>query len=120
VLSTRARKRHERGLERAEEIVDRTSNKVIKSKKSAANIASRRKGWDEINAQVGTEAAGAGAVGTNKFAGLADGAEGDENVDELDDEMGEAEQAVAPAASTPEAAPVGAPPPPEDNDEEIL
>lgn len=117
VLSTRARKRHERGLERAEEIVDRTSNKVLKSKKSAANIAGRKKGWDDINAQ-----AGAGAAGVNKFAGLADGGDDDEEVEELDDEMWEAEQdtAVVAAAASTTAIPVDAPPPPQDDDEEIL
>lgn len=123
MLSTRARKRHERGLERAEEIVDRTSNKVLKSKKAAANITSRKKGWDDINAQVGTEAVGVGAASANKFAGLADGADDDEDIEELDDQMWEAEQgtsAVASAAPNSTAVPVDAPPPPEEDDEEIL
>lgn len=123
MLSTRARKRHERGLERAEEIVDRTSNKVLKSKKAAANIASRKKGWDDINAQVGSEAVGVGAASSNKFAGLADGGD-DEDVEELDDEMWEAEQGtsvVDSSAPNSTAVPVDAPPPPqEDDDEEIL
>lgn len=119
VLSTRARKRHERGLERAEEIVDRTSNKVLKSKKAASNIAGRKKGWDEINAQ----AVGKGAAGVNKFAGLADGGDGDdEDVEELDDEMWEAERGTPMVAAVPgsTAVPVDAPPPPQDEDEEIL
>lgn len=119
VLSTRARKRHERGLERAEEIVDRTSNKVLKSKKSAANIAGRRRGWDEINAQ-------AGAAGSNKFAGLADGGDDDdEDVEELDDEMWEADKGTPVVASAPPKSMAGSrhappPPPPGDDDEEIL
>ncbi|KAG6356619.1 hypothetical protein INS49_014493 [Diaporthe citri] len=121
VLSTRARKRHERGLERAEEIVDRTSNKVLKSKKAAANIAGRKKGWDDINAQAG-EAAGARLAGVNKFAGLADG-DDDEDFEEVDEEMWEAEQgtpAVAAVLSS-TAALDGAPPPPlQGEDEEIL
>lgn len=118
-MSTRARKRHERGLERASEIVDRTSNKVLKSKKAAANIAGRKKGWDDINAQAG-EAAGARLAGVNKFAGLADGV--DEDVEEVDDEMWEAEQGtpVVAAAASYTAIPVDAAPPPQDDDEEIL
>lgn len=119
-MSTRARKRHERGLERAEEIVDRTSNKVLKSKKAAANIAVRKKGWDDINALAGSEAAGARLAGVNKFAGLADG--DDEDVEEVDDEMWEAEQGtpVVAAAANTTTIPVDAPPPPQDDDEEIL
>jgi len=123
-MSTRARKRHERGLERAEEIVDRTSNKVLKSKKAAANVASRKKGWDDINTQVSAGAVGVGAASANKFAGLADGADDDEDVEEVDDEMWEAEQgttAVASTAPKSTAVPVDAPPPPpQDDDEEIL
>ncbi|KAK7708649.1 hypothetical protein SLS64_006752 [Diaporthe eres] len=119
VMSTRARKRHERGLERASEIVDRTSNKVLKSKKAAANIAGRKKGWDDINAQAG-EAAGARLAGVNKFAGLADG--DDEDVEEVDDEMWEAEQgtSVVAAAASSTNIPVDTAPPPQDDDEEIL
>ncbi|KAK2602479.1 hypothetical protein N8I77_009007 [Diaporthe amygdali] len=109
VMSTKARKRHERGLERAEEIVDRTSTKVNKSKKSASNIAERKKGWEDINAQA-VEIAAAKAAGVNKFAGLADG--DDEDVEELDDEMWEAEKSTTVVAD--------APPPPQDDDEEIL
>ena len=122
MLSTRARRRHERGLERAEEIVDRTSVKVLKSKKAAANIASRKKGWDDINAQAGGEAVGVGAAGVNKFAGLADGGDDDEDVEELDDEMWEAEKGtpVVASAANPTTVPVDAPPPPQDDDEEIL
>lgn len=121
VPSTRARKRHERGLERAEAIVDRTSTKVLKSKKSAANIEGRRKGWDEINAQ-----AVAKARSSNKFAGLADGADEDdeEDVEELDDEMWEADKGTPVVASEPPKSMAGSrhapPPPPQDDDEEIL
>lgn len=114
-MSTRARKRHERGLERAEEIVDRTSNKVLKSKKAASNIAVRKKGWEEINAQVGAGAAGKGAAGVNKFAGLADGGDDDEDVEELDDEMWEAERGTPVVAAAPGSTAV-----PVDGDEEIL
>ncbi|KKY36285.1 hypothetical protein UCDDA912_g03729 [Diaporthe ampelina] len=125
VLSTRARKRYERGLERAEEIVDRTSNKVLKSKKAAANVAGRKKGWEDINTQAVAEAMGVRVAGANKFAGLVDGADDDdddEDVEELDDEMWEAEKEtpVVVAAPSSTAIPAGAPPPPQDDDEEIL
>lgn len=120
VLSTRARKRHERGLERAEEIVDRTAVKVQKSKRSASNIAERKKAWDDVNGSVDKVSGN-----SNKFAGLAMGdddqveGEGEESVQELDDEM----QNDAPAASrAPHVAAAAIAPPPhdDDDDEEIL
>lgn len=116
VLSTKARKRHTRGLERAEEIVDRTALKVQKSKLSAVGIEARKKGWDDVNGSAAAAKAAAEAArkaaSTNKFAGLETGGDDDgddtEEVDEFDDEMGDA-AAAAPAV----AAPV-------DEDEEIL
>lgn len=122
MLSTRARARHERGLEKAEAIVDRTATKVQKSKYSASRVETRKKTWDEINSAAGK----IGKKGNNMFAGLEQQGEeeeeedevedkkaGWEDVKELDDEMAEAE---------PEAAPLPAPaaPPPVDEDEDIL
>ncbi|KAK4042923.1 Alb1-domain-containing protein [Parachaetomium inaequale] len=49
VLSTRARRRQERSMDRAEAIMDRTAVKVQKSKGHAKVIFSRRKTWDEVN-----------------------------------------------------------------------
>ncbi|KUI60083.1 hypothetical protein VP1G_07285 [Cytospora mali] len=111
VLSTKARRRHERGLERAEEIVDRTALKIQKSKRSASEIASRKKAWDDVNG-----AAVAVKASLNKFAGLED--EDDvEEVDTFDDEMGDA---TVKTSATAKAAVPAAAPPPEDEDEEIL
>ncbi|ROW15387.1 hypothetical protein VPNG_02222 [Cytospora leucostoma] len=145
VLSTKARKRHERGLERAEHVVDRTALKIQKSKRSAAEIASRKKAWDEVNGSIGDVAAGGagGRASLNMFAGLGDGGADDEEeedveeVDNFDDEMGDADQGAAAAAAATAAAaapttrvtrasaraavaPAAAPPPQDDEDEEIL
>ncbi|KAH6850838.1 Alb1-domain-containing protein [Chaetomium sp. MPI-CAGE-AT-0009] len=49
VLSTRARRRQERSMDRAEAIMDRTAVKVQKSKGHARVIHNRRKTWDEVN-----------------------------------------------------------------------
>jgi len=49
VLSTKARKRQEKSMDRAEAVMDRTSTKVEKSKGSFRVIQSRKKTWDEIN-----------------------------------------------------------------------
>ncbi|KIL95534.1 hypothetical protein FAVG1_00271 [Fusarium avenaceum] len=48
-LSTRARKRQEKGLEMAEAIAERTKTKVEKSKGRGKNIQQRSKTWDDIN-----------------------------------------------------------------------
>ncbi|KAK4229816.1 Alb1-domain-containing protein [Podospora fimiseda] len=49
VLSTKARQRQEKNMDRAEAIRERTQTKVAKSKASAKVIAHRRKPWEEIN-----------------------------------------------------------------------
>lgn len=49
VLSTKARKRQEKSMDRAEAVMDRTSTKVEKSKGSFRVIQSRKKTWDEVN-----------------------------------------------------------------------
>lgn len=124
VLSTKARRRHERGLERAEEIVDRTALKIQKSKRSAGEIARRKKAWDAVNGD-----AAASKAGVNMFAGLDGGDDGDEDdedveeVDNFDDEMGDAVETGAVAGRTrakTAVAPAAAPPPQGDDDEDIL
>lgn len=112
VLSTRARKRHEKGLERAEEIVDRTANKVAKSKRAASNIADRKKAWDDVNGSV-TKVGDTASSSSNMFAGLeADGQEEEEGgVEKLDDEMVSDVPAAIGAAVAPSAP---------DDDDEIL
>ena len=52
VLSSKARRRHEKGADRAEAIMDRTAQKIAKSKGQARAIKSRRKTWDEINQEI--------------------------------------------------------------------
>lgn len=128
VLSTRARARRERGLEKAEAIVDRTATKVQKSKQAASLVETRKKSWEEINAVAGK----AGKKGANMFAGLQeeeeeeeqnDGAKDDwEEVQELDDEMAEVEPVASAKATSTSSSAASAPaaPPPVDEDEDIL
>lgn len=122
VRSTRARRRHERGLERAEEIVDRTANKIAKSKRAASHIAERKKAWEDVNGSVGKSKVGS----SNMFAGLAaatggDGEDDDEEEDGWeDDEGGDDEMADAAPAAPKTTASVAPPAPGDDDDEEIL
>ncbi|KAL2135064.1 hypothetical protein VTI74DRAFT_9880 [Chaetomium olivicolor] len=52
VLSSKARRRQEKSMDRAEAVMDRTALKVQKSKGHAKVINSRKKTWDEINKEV--------------------------------------------------------------------
>ncbi|VUC20354.1 unnamed protein product [Clonostachys rosea] len=48
-LSTKARRRQERGMQMAEAILERTSAKVEKSKVRGRSVQERSKNWDSIN-----------------------------------------------------------------------
>jgi uncharacterized protein with LGFP repeats len=49
VLSSKARRRQEKSMDRAEAIMDRTALKVQKSNGHGKVISSRKKTWEEIN-----------------------------------------------------------------------
>jgi hypothetical protein len=49
VLSSKARRRQLKSIDRAEAVMDRTAVKVQKSISQAKTINARKKGWDEIN-----------------------------------------------------------------------
>ncbi|RFU30098.1 hypothetical protein B7463_g6255, partial [Scytalidium lignicola] len=51
-LSAKARRRQEKGLDRAEVVMDRTEKKVEKSKGKARTIQERAKGWEELNKKI--------------------------------------------------------------------
>lgn len=118
-MSSRARRRHEKGLQRAEGVVDRTAVKVAKSKKAESNIIGRKKGWDEINASV-VGAGGNGAKGANRFGALGDEDDDDEEIEEVDDEMWEAGAASSAQGVTAKEVAVPASAPPPQDDDEIL
>ena len=92
ILSSKARRRQERGLDRAEAILDRTAKKVQRSKSQAKNTQSRSKNWDEINKQIPS------AKGSNMFASLEE--QDDDDFEDTDEEMDadEPSEATAPTA----------------------
>ncbi|EFX02460.1 hypothetical protein CMQ_5821 [Grosmannia clavigera kw1407] len=109
VPSTRARRRQEKGLDRAAAVGERTAQKVQRSKTQARSIDYRRKAWDEINskieADVSADAASKKAAWALMVADGADGSDEDEDVDsgdeavrkfydDLDENMGEADAAA--------------------------
>ncbi|KXX81758.1 hypothetical protein MMYC01_200691 [Madurella mycetomatis] len=123
VMSSKARRRHEKSMGRAEAIVDRTAVKVQKSKGHARAIGSRKRAWEEINKEV------LGQEGQPKLSRKARAKKEEDAmvaafyaVDDGDAEMEGAEDVVdisgGFSSATP-AQPVSIPPAPVD-DEEIL
>ncbi|KAI0471116.1 Alb1-domain-containing protein [Xylariaceae sp. FL0804] len=107
-MSSKARKRHEKAQDRAAAILERTAQKVGKSKGQARSIQSRAKTWDAINSTV---------TSSKKESKEPPAEEGkkQESDSELDDEMLEAED-----AGQVEAQPLTISTGNADNDDEIL
>ncbi|TDZ19620.1 hypothetical protein Cob_v007685 [Colletotrichum orbiculare MAFF 240422] len=122
-LSAKAKKRQERGADRAAAIMERTANKIEKSKNQSKSIQARSKGWEEVNKQAPAK----------KFPDEED-LEQEERKGrkqivadkdwETDEEMDGAEEDAAPAAPAAvpanAAAAAAAPPQTDDLDEDIL
>ncbi|RNJ58873.1 hypothetical protein D7B24_003962 [Verticillium nonalfalfae] len=124
VLSTKARRRAEKGADRAEAIMDRTANKKEKSRGHSKVIQGRAKNWEDVNkksldevrralmaaeddsADEDEHAKDAAAAGEDK------GAETDEEMDAAPVVAGKATAAAAAAAAAPAAS--------DELDEEIL
>ncbi|KAK2629351.1 hypothetical protein QTJ16_000171 [Diplocarpon rosae] len=49
VLSAKAKKRHEKGMDRAEAVIDKKEIKIEKSKGRARIVQDRAKNWEELN-----------------------------------------------------------------------
>ncbi|KAM0549801.1 hypothetical protein ACHAPJ_009240 [Fusarium lateritium] len=112
-MSAKARRRHEKGLEMAAAVVERTKSKVEKSKGRGRNVQQRSKNWDDIN-KAAEEAEGAQESGDEEVKKSERGWEMDENMDGADEET-----LTAPVADvTP--APAAVPLPADDDGDEIL
>ncbi|KAF7881901.1 uncharacterized protein EAF02_006589 [Botrytis sinoallii] len=114
-LSSKAKKRQNKGMDRAEAVMDRTSTKIEKSKYRGRNVQERAKTWEALNKKA-QEAVQAAMDKENEVS------EGEEDVDVEDDQsQGEIEMdgtsiaPIAPAAL--QSAPL---PTPVEDEEEIL
>lgn len=108
VLSAKAKRRQERGMDRAEAVMDRTEKKVEKSRGRARTVLERAKAWDELNRSV---------VAAKKQSG---GALEKENLDDEIDMQDDVEVGDAPAVGAPVAAQSVPLPEPTEDDDEIL
>lgn len=107
-LSSKAKRRQDKGMDRAEAVMDRTSTKIEKSKYRGRNVQERAKTWEALNKKA-QEALQAAADKENEISE-------EEDVDEDNQSQGEVEMddiSAAPVAakSTPLPAPI------EDEDE---
>ncbi|CAK7272873.1 hypothetical protein SEPCBS57363_005367 [Sporothrix epigloea] len=91
VLSAKARRRQERGLDMAAAVTDRTAQKVQRSKSNARVIQSRSKEWTEINRAAG-RAGGGKKEQQGMFGALAD--ESDESDEDEDADADSGDEAV--------------------------
>ncbi|KAI0883312.1 Alb1-domain-containing protein [Annulohypoxylon maeteangense] len=80
-ISFKARRRYEKGQDRAAAVMDRTEQKITKSKGQARTIQTRRKTWDEVNNQIPTMKKSQAEVEE----------EDDQGASELDDGMDDAQ-----------------------------
>ncbi|KAL6849081.1 hypothetical protein ACO1O0_008611 [Amphichorda felina] len=113
-MSSKARRRHERGLQMGEAVAERTHKKVERSKVRGRAVVDRSKRWEDINKKAQVEEQRADEEES-------DGADGEDKGWETDEDM----SAGAKAAANPESAPAAQAPAdegfiPVDDDEEIL
>lgn len=111
-LSSKAKRRQEKGMDRAEAIMDRTSTKIEKSKYKGRNVQERAKNWEALNkkAQEAVQAA------MNKENEISEDEDTDEAQSQGEVEMGDT--SAAPVASN--AVQSITLPAPVEDDEEIL
>lgn len=105
-MSAKARRRHEKGLQMAEAIAERTGRKVEKSKGRGRSVQDRSRGWDEIN-----------KVAEQREEEDDDEQQpaGDDKDDETDEDMGAEDGVAAPAEKPADEGYIAV-----DDDEEIL
>ncbi|KAL4728857.1 hypothetical protein ACLX1H_003258 [Fusarium chlamydosporum] len=107
-MSAKARQRHEKGLEMAAAVAERTQNKIEKSKGRGRNIQQRAKNWEDIN-KAAEEAEDAQESGDEEV-------KKNERGFEMDEEMNGAEENLTAPVTDDSAAP-SAPVADEDGDE---
>lgn len=90
VLSAKAKRRQEKGLDRAEVVMDKKEKKVEKSKGRARTVQQRAKAWDELNRRILSRKAREEALERERENGI----EEDDEVEMQDDH--EIEDTAAP------------------------
>ncbi|KAG5984144.1 hypothetical protein E4U55_005857 [Claviceps digitariae] len=81
-LSSKMRKRHERGLEMAAAVTERTGRKLERSIGRARVVVERSRAWEEVNRK----------VGRGGFGALMEGGDVDKEEEEEEEEVAEEEE----------------------------
>lgn len=110
-LTSKMRKRHEKGLEMAEAVTERTGKKIEQSIGRAKNVQRRSRTWEDINKDAVEGDAGDEQTGGSRFGALMEEADDDDDGDAVKDEDGF--NPANPGASKPAAIA-------DDDDDEIL
>ena len=114
-LSAKARRRHEKGIEMAEAVIERTGQKVKRSVGHQRVIKERSKAWDKVNKDVDEVAVGAPGADEDDEG---DAKGGDDKAWETDEEMDGDADAAASKKDLPTTA--AAPKTTDSDDDEIL
>ncbi|GKU02086.1 microfibril-associated protein [Fusarium langsethiae] len=119
-MSAKARQRHEKGLEMAAAVAERTQNKIEKSKGRGRNIQWRAKNWEEIN-KAAEEAERAAEEADKKAQEIGDEeTKKNEGAIELDEEMDGADETLTAPVTDDSAAISVAPVQADEDGDEIL
>jgi hypothetical protein len=84
VLSSKAKRRQERGLNRAEAVMDKNEKKVEKSRGRARSVQERSKAWDELNRKMVAKKAREAALALEKENWVDEANEEEDEETELD------------------------------------
>jgi methylthioribose-1-phosphate isomerase len=119
-MSAKARQRHEKGLEMAAAVAERTQNKIEKSKGRGRNIQWRAKNWEEIN-KAAEEAERAAEEADKKAQEIGDEeTKKNDGAIELDEEMDGADETLTASVTDDSAAISVAPVQADEDGDEIL
>lgn len=120
VLSAKAKRRQEKGMDRAEAVMDKKKKKVEKSKGKARTVQERAKAWDELNKKMLAKKAKEEALALEKEKeNWVDEDDGEPEADGMQDIEVEDASMAQPAVS--EAIPESIPlPEPAEDEDEIL
>jgi hypothetical protein len=84
VLSSKAKQRQERGLDRAEAVMDKNEKKIERSRGRARTVQERSKAWDELNRKMVAKKAREATLALEKENWVDEGNEEEDEEIELD------------------------------------
>ena len=90
-MSTKAKKRQQKGMDRAEAVMDKKEKKIEKSKGRARTVQERAKAWDDLNKKMLSKKAAQEAFGKEEWVE-------DDGDMEVEEEVQDVQEGCEPAA----------------------